>query len=348
MNSDSFAEIMSGILKENNIEKPEEGAGAEGSSDTTDNTVPAPPVPSQETTVDTSKGEQAPADEDLDKPTSDAQTRLAGPKSRDYTGLTPAEVKVFKSMSNEAYNYLRPLYDKWKQKQSEEENLKKQIEELSNRHWYEFDGAYKLSDDYKTLAQNLESLTFEENYWKEQLARAESGQPVELLTDIDENGQYVVGEPQEPTPQIKAQLIAYLTKAQALKDRVSSELTNYEKTFKTRIGGFYNQLNELDKIVFGKLDMNNPNVKAAYDKWAAKMPSELRGHKAYDLLIKSMVAIEGLISRIAASEQAAKVKNDVRRTQSSTGPSAGFARTSNLDTDVAALDEAFKRLTSHR
>lgn len=244
------------------------------------------------------------------------------PQARDYSGLEPDEIRLFKAMSNEAFSKLLPIYKASKNppENTELKTLKEQLEAANKSRWYDHEQAYTLSPDYANVKSNLDDLSFEENYWQQQLAAAEDGKPVQFLVKKNDDGTYLTGEEQPPTPQVKAQLIAAMTRASQYKTTVSEKLQSLQASYKNNWKSYHSNLEAVDKAAFNSLDMNHPGVKTEYNNWLNKFPAETRGQLQTQMLAKSMVVIQGLIQQLNQKNVTGQVNTAVNRTAKATGP----------------------------
>lgn len=277
-------------------------------------------------------------------PTPQLSTPQAKP-SRDYSGLSPEEVRLFKAMSNEAYEKLLPIYKNSKNppENIELKTLKEQLEAQQKSRWYDHEQAYTLSPDYAAVKSNLDDLTFEENYWQQQLAKAEAGEPVQILTKKNPDGTYTASDPMEVTPQIKAQLIASLTKAAQFKTTVQDRLQGLQSSYSNNWKSYQSNLERVDKEAFSKLDMAHAGVKAEYENWLNKFPVETRGQLQTQMLAKSMVVIQGLIQQLNQKGITNQVKSATAQTAKSTGPSSS-RRITATSPSLADEDAKWKAL----
>ena len=245
------------------------------------------------------------------------------PKGRDYSGLDPDEVRLFKAMSNEAYAKLLPIYKASKNPPQPSEDLMKLQEELEQARksrWYDHEQAYTLSPEYSAAKANLDDLSFEERYWEQQLALAEEGKPVQLLTKKNPDGTYTAGEEQEPSPQIKAQLIAALTRASQYKHTVMEKVNSLQESYSSNWKSLQAGLEKVDKDAFGSLDMQHPGVKSEYSNWINRFPVEARNNLQTQMLAKSMVVIQGLIQQLNQKNVTGAVKSATTNTAKAAGP----------------------------
>lgn len=265
------------------------------------------------------------------------------PAKRDLSGLAPDHAKLFKAMSNEAYDFLRPIFDEHQKGNKVQSDLQAKLEEARSQRWYDTDNAYTLSPDYKHLSDNLTRINFEERYWQEQLAAAEDGKAITMLTGVDESGQYILGEPEAPSAAKKAELINHLTKAHQIRSQLSGELEQLKSNYGGKFKRLDEELGKVDQTLFAKLDTNNPAIKTKLDKWVNQFPEEVRGQRVYQMLAKGMVAIESLVERLKSQEAKTAVRKIVSNTVRSNGPGNGVTSAASLPT--RSVDEDFERRT---
>ena len=266
------------------------------------------------------------------------------PTKRDLSGLAPDHAKLFKAMSNEAYDFLRPIFDEHQKGAKAQSELQAKLEEARGQRWYETENAYTLAPEYQHLTDNLSKIDFEERYWQEQLAAAEEGKPITMLTGIDkETGQYILGEPESPTAKHKAVLFSNLAKAQQIRSQLTDNINQLRSNYSGKFKRLDDELGKVDQTLFAKLDTNNPTVKAKFDKWVNQFPEEVRGQRVYQMLAKGMVAIESLVEKLKSQEAKTAVRKIVSNTVRSNGPGNGVTSAASIPT--RSVDEDFERRT---
>lgn len=268
--------------------------------------------------------------------------------NRKYDGLDEDEAKLFKQMSQAAYERLYPAYLKAKdsdKKLLELENTNKQLE---SRRWYEEEGAWELSPDYKSAKENVDLLNFEEDYWTEQLTKIEKGEEFNPLAG--EPGAYKEGPAQPATIEAKVAILRKLQTIGGYKQQLTSKIDGIKKDFSGKHRSFNDGLKGVHDHLFGKLDVNLPHLAPKYKEWLEKFPTEFRGQLPYQMLAKAALVIEGLVKARREEEALGGLKKSARVTAKSAGPGNGKAvgGSSSNGNSTERWDREFQDLTNKR
>lgn len=269
---------------------------------------------------DTSVEPNPPADTKQEDIVSDDKQK----KSRVFDGLDEDEVRLFKSMSNDAYAKLYPAYLEYK-------NLKNQPTTIA-----EHPEAYTLDPEYQSIVSNLQSLSIEEDYWRDRIAEVENGaETIKWLIRDPNTGKYTEEEI-SVNPRIKAELIRNFVRAGEYKTRLQEEIERIKTKFTDSHKNFISSLKKVDEQVFGKLDLNNPTIKSTYESWLSSFPHSVRNLPVYQLLAKAMTAVQGLVHMLSVNEKRAKTAVGNK------SPDSPIAGSGTLTTDE--VDAQFERV----
>lgn len=232
------------------------------------------------------------------QPAAAQQTAPVRPGARDYNGLPPEDVNVFKQMSNEAYAKLRPVYDQHRQweaskaereaKELERENL---IKDLKNQHFYDLEDSWQLDPEIKPLAAAQQSLAAEADFWQQQLASIDKQEKIRLLV-AGPDGKPVLTAPMDPEPEHRALITRAMQDALGKHAQVSSQLTQNVQSFKARYQGWDSMISEQTNRVFGKLDKL---IGKSRDEILQQFPAALRHKPIYTYAANATAAIAMLL-----------------------------------------------------
>lgn len=247
---------------------------------------------------------------------------------RDYSGLSDEERDMFQRMSNRGYQKLYPLYlesRNWQTWKTEKENLQKQLEELRNSSFYEDENAYQVTPEYQQLSQTVSKLSGEAEFWKEQLANIENGQPFSYLHQ-DPNGQITVKGPVTEYNQgsARAQIIGALTNANALMQNYSAQLNSYSQKYKTGYESAKKSLQDVEAKIFAGADMKKLDAEA--EKKLKMFPSSIRSIPV-KTAARLLVVLDGLIAmnrRANGSQVTQRIKSNIAQ---AAGPSGSAINT---------------------
>ena len=269
--------------------------------------------------------------------------------NRKYDGLDEEESKLFKQMSQAAYDRLYPAYLASKESATKLKALEDTNKQLENRRWYEEDGAWTLSPEYQEAKQNVDLLDFEENYWTEQLTKVERGEEYNPLDG--KPGDYKEGPLKPATVEAKVNIMRKLQAIGGYKQQLATKIDSITKNFASKHKSFGEGLKGVNDHLFGKLDITLPHIAPQYKSWLEKFPTEFQGQLPYQMLAKSAVVIEGLAKALREKEALGGLKKSARVTASSSGPGNGKAvgGTSATNGNSAAnWDKEFQSLTNKR
>lgn len=220
------------------------------------------------------------------------------PGSRDYNGLPPEDVAVFKQMSNEAYARLRPVYDhhrEWETKKAEREAKELErdnlIKELKGQHFYDLPDAWQLDPEIQPLAQAQNQLATEADFWQRQLTAIDKQEKIQLLV-AGQDGRPTLTQPLDPEPEHRALITRAMHDALTKHAQVSSQLTQNVQNFKARYQGWDEMINEQTNRVFGA---HEKHLKASREAILNQFPAALRHKPIYTYAANATAAISMLL-----------------------------------------------------
>lgn len=300
------------------------------------------PPPAETAPENASKAPETPAPEDNSDPAQASKNQGKKPSSRDYSGLDPSEIPLFRQMSNAAYATLYPKYLASKKLQAEFDEFRAQADAVKDKQFYEMPDAWTLHPEYKNHELDVKRLSGERDYWTEQLAKVRAGEPYNPL-GMDSNGNYTQLDPVPASPRAEADIIANLNQAQLYAQSSQQRLDEFSKNFQGRHSKLSARLTEIDKSLFGNLDEKfNPVVENVLKNF----PAEVRNRIEFKMLAKANVIIKGLYDHIKDLEKGAKISAAVSNTAKSAGPSTnGSPAAKGQAQDGDQLWNVFKTMT---
>jgi len=249
---------------------------------------------------------------------------------RDLSDIPPEHQKLFRAMSNEAFDYFKPLYMKLQgldidKVKEEQEQYKKQVDELSKSRFYDHPDAYTLSEDYQALNNAMSVINQHQTFYERQLAAAEEGKPVSFI-ERDSKGTFIVGQPVQVTPQVKAQLQQQLIRLATDAQRGEIELGQLRKSYAESYKGYENSLSGIFNQLFGK---HKDTLKSAAEKQIQSFPPHLRNRQEGQLLAYAMAAMQHVLAFKKAEQTKAAGEKIGREVSSTAGPTADKLNTSS-------------------
>lgn len=321
----------------------------EASQDASSNLTPAGRV--QDILNAFNKEKNAPPDALKTPPTEATSERASDgtllpnqPAKRSYDGLDDNEIRLFKRMHNDVYNHMYPAYKEYKGLKGELEKTRADLAKLQGQTFYDHEEAYAVTPEYKQMTGTLSRIQQEGEYWQQALAAVEAGGKWQDVSYDPETGKYIVGEPQDASPQAKALLIDRLTRCHALQGKLSSDIQAFQGSYKGRYQGYVsNMMATRDKVLEGV----DANMRKELEKAAVKkldiFPLEVRGRPEVKIASELMVINEGLLNLLVEKESQLAGRKIVTRTAQNAGPvNAGGAAPANGNTVGSAID-AFRQ-----
>lgn len=274
--------------------------------------------------------------------------KVAQRQPRKFDGLDEREQKLFKAMSNEAYETLYPKYLKMKELgdldalSKEREASKKQIEELSKSRFYDHPEAFTLAQDYREISGIATTIQQHQQFYEHQLGLAEEGKPIRMIVR-DDKGKFVAGPEQPVTPQLKAHIQSTLTRlaidardAAGELDKIKSTYTNSFKDYEKGLDGVFQNL-------FGK---HTDKLKEVAEKNLKTFPAHLQTRKEGQILAYAMAAMKHIIDYKNAEAKAAGVDKLKKEIASSAGPTSDSITQPNGAKPTVNTEAEYKQFLS--
>ena len=166
-------------------------------------------------------------DKVADKAVTDNKPNMLGKlkekAARDYTGFTDDQVKILKSMSNEAYAYVAPILKAPKQAAAAP----------ANQHFFQHPQAYVLHPDYQRITSEGQYADAEANAWMEQLVKIEGGEEWTPLIGVDQKtGKFIYGDARKPSIQDKEAVRSSMMRCQQVSQGAKAQLQLMPQQFK--------------------------------------------------------------------------------------------------------------------
>jgi hypothetical protein len=264
------------------------------------------------------------------------------PKARSYEGLDPEEIPMFKHMRNEVYAHMYPKYLEYKKQKEAQEQLQAQLKEVQGAQFFEHEGAWTLAPEYRELAQATSQMETEAGFWQSQLENIEAGNQWRPLLRDPQTGRLYPGDPQDPTPQGKAQIMANITKANQYHMHLQNKLQEFEGGFKEKHKGYVSTLQQMrDKVLTKE---QQAKIQPHVDKELQRFPTYMRGKPEVQLAASLLVINQGLIAAIRQLKAGVGTQNTQQRTAKIAGPAGGVAVSGGKPGGtVADIQEQFRR-----
>lgn len=217
--------------------------------------------------------------------------------ARDYAGLPSEEADLLKHVSNQAFNYLKPVLLEKKKlgeviaaKDKEIVNLKSGKQMMPDS-YFEHPQAFVLSPEYNEASNTINTLTFVQTHWKQQMARIRKGEEWQGLQIDDKTGRIAYGKPQVATPEAEADVLTYLQSVNNQVQTSQQNLINIQNNFRARHDVATNIIKQAEKEHFAVYDDPKHPMQPMIKHLMENIPTEYRGSPLASLAVKSGVAM---------------------------------------------------------
>jgi len=256
----------------------------------------------------------------------------------DYKDIDPADIPIFKQMANTAKAKAKEWYDFYRQNAAKQNEYAKQLEERENElkelrdyRYYQAPDAYKLAPDYTTAIKSYQTQDSIVNHWSQQLAALEEGRPIRDLL-LDKEGNLSLAQQEiQPSPALRAQVMAAMQSAIAKRDAAGNNLESFPTKYQERNKQFSTQLDQAVNALVSPGLLQHPTYKSAHDQYLNKIiPSHLRNVPVYQQMAKMAAFIQVSAKQITKLQQQLAAKGIKTAAVVNQGPGDGIP--SNGDT----------------
>jgi len=296
-------------------------------------------------------------------------TKSTKKAERDYSDLEPEVVPLFKSMANDTFNKLKPLYLEHKKlkaditaKEAELTQSKTALEEARKGitkipdNYYENENAFILTPDFQQGVRRLNVANSIYSHWMDQLQKVREGASDFDMIDFDsKQGQFVVTGKIKADDKSELKLMSYVNFAQNQLTQEQQNVQAIQNSHKTKYQQSVASLQQIDQQFFSGL--NKEENKKIYDPLIAdtisKLPTAVQNSPLAPVTAKALVlctVLAGLLQQAANKINGAPQpstngdKSTNRQIQPSAAEIAGGGDgKSNKDTDSFTIDD-FKRV----
>ena len=235
----------------------------------------------------------------------------------------PRKRELLAKMANDSFDEFHDLALKLQNgefvpKSELDSAIKAKEAELKSARYFDHEKGYTLTPEFQALDRDVTRANAERDFWQDQLARANAGQPVQWLNPPDKDGNVTVGaESYDPraNPSLAGQIMSNIVRAETKLGRASEAIAKLPGTHKVEYEKFNGSLTSLNKDLFGAV--TNPAFKAKSEAHMNKFPAALRARPEMALLSNALAAGEMFFAQLqAANEQLAKLQNSAAASSS--------------------------------
>ncbi len=144
---------------------------------------------------------------------------------RDYAGYSNEEVAMLKQMSDAAYKYTTELIKN-----------NKAAAQSKNDIFVQHPDAYTLSDEYRSLQNQVYFANVEGKYWQDALELCKAGKPIKDVKGIDpKTGQLVFGDEVPASDRLEEAIRANMNQCMQTLSQRKGEVDKYGHTFNQKV-----------------------------------------------------------------------------------------------------------------
>lgn len=257
------------------------------------------------------------------QPSASPLSRVKPTEARDYTGLTEEEIARFKKMGNDTFEWLLPIYRKYKEGQPPEDVQKKlaeyeaKLKEAEDRRWFDHPESYRLTDEYNQLQASVNEANAVASHWQQQLVAVDGGAKEIQMLQYDQAGNLVTVKT-PVTPATRADLINRMNLAAQDIQQVNQELSGLKEAHGKRYGGFRTALDGIyDKHFKPHEKLLESHVKTIIEGF----PAWFRNRPEARLLAASLASNEVLTAHYEGQKNAEGSRQLFSQAAQASGPS---------------------------
>lgn len=259
---------------------------------------------------------------------------------RKLDGIDPEDIDLFNQMSRPAYEKLYKVYTEHKAAQQKLAELE-QAQQKPGR-YYDHPDAYRLSEEYQQLEQLSSQVSAVKNFWTDQLAKIEAGEPYQTLTR-NQQGQLVPSAPIDPTPQARAQIISKLTQADVDLNTLAQQTRQFQNDYRAQYSQHETGLKSVFERMFGK---HVEILKPIATKELETFPQYFRNTPEANLLSHGLAAMRMLSDAISERDKTIAALQAGKKIASANGPAVADLQTGPSSPASQYNDEEYKNVKS--
>jgi hypothetical protein len=216
----------------------------------TPNSSDEKPAQQLEKKVDVKQKEEAAKPKDENKsPVQQQQQVKKEVEARDYS-VFPEEIRdELKKTSNGAFNYIKDVYTKHKELESNHEKLGAEVKKIQEGglpfSYYENPEAWRLHPHGSQLLNKASRIDYEEGFYREQLDRIVNGEKFFTIRGYDKNGNPVFDAEQEPSDAAKNNILLAIGQLSNAKVAAYTQVNGFAQQFKGQMQQQAQKVNEI-------------------------------------------------------------------------------------------------------
>ena len=163
------------------------------------------------------------------------------------------------------------------------------IEQAKAARYFDHEDGYKLTPEYQQVAQEMQQMGAEQQFWQEQAAAIQQGQPFQWLQQ-GADGKLQLTGPFDPRayPQAMGAVMGKISSAGSALAQLQAKVADLPKTHKAQYESFNGKITGLDKELFG--NVKNPAFAPLVTNYLNNFPKFMQGRPEIQLLAKALAA----------------------------------------------------------
>jgi len=291
-----------------------------------------------------------------------AKVDPATPQGRDYSEIEEGDQKLFRDMSKQSFERLKPIYLEHKRLAAEKTQLAAEKTQLTQKivdlekgkrplpeSYLEHPEAYTLTEEWSNGTSQLQSANLEKRHYQQQLINIREGKKWQEL-HVNEKGQYFLGKEQDATPTADVHVSNQLQLAGQIVNETSADLNRIRGSFSQRHSAVVQGVRKVEDEYFPQYkelkegDPHKPAIDAVVNAFHAK---GFKNNPLVGLLAKSYAHVKALENENANLKQAATTKAAIQDDKKKAGPSGGELQTvdTKVGTNAITMDDFEKEFS---
>ena len=254
---------------------------------------------------------------------------------RDLADIPEEDQPLFKSMSNDAFNKLKPIYKEYGTLKSAQEANAKKLQEQEALiaqlkqglqpvpdNYYEHENAFVLTPEFSNASADVSLAESVRNHWQSQLEKVMSGEKTYNTLVRDAQGTIRLSQPLPVDTATESTLRNNLAFAFEQVGQRKATLDNVAQQFRAKSKEASTWLGQWEKGTFPIFDKANGKelVDQAKDL-VSKFPSAYRSNPLVQALAKSLVLNNKFVALLQAGQQQQQTQKTVPKKQTAKAPS---------------------------
>lgn len=274
---------------------------------------------------------------------------------RDYSKFKPEDQAYLRHTNNRVFNLLKDrlakVYEIEEQNKKLQEDLTKAKSGALPDRYFEHPEAYTLSPEYQQLNRQYSRVDLETQHYRQQLINVEQGEKWQYIQGYTKDGQPVLSDPLEASPQAKVELLTMVNQAQTIQSNILQQANALKINFAQK---HVNSAQSLEQATQAKINSLPQNMKPtdediqAYQKALSQAAPVYADHP----MVKHAAQLYGVIQALVRTLNSFKQQNAqqvvVASDRKAAGPRLSSTATTkptpknnNKEIDFAQLEEEF-------